>query len=136
MRLWAGGQARRVKSARPREGGDPVFFTPGPWIPACAGRSGVEWSGVEGSGGEWSLDARPLGKTRKTPLEVGDQIFDRFKPDMNAHRRPSRRPSRRGPQTGAVEGNRQTFIAAPGRPNAEQLQRIQEGEYGRLRPRL
>ena len=40
----------------------------------------------------------PPASAAQTALEIGDQILDRFEPDVEAHGRAARRPARRGAQ--------------------------------------
>src|SRR5262245_54075323 len=51
---------------------------------------------------------------------------------MEAHSRAAGLPTRSAAHVVAVEWNRETLEAAPGRANAEQRQRIDEGSHRRL----
>src|SRR6266571_359434 len=73
------------------------------------------------------------GKRRKTALEIGDQIVDRLKADVESHCRPARLPARSGAQRCAIEWNSQALIAAPGRADAEQFERVEKGVIRFLR---
>jgi hypothetical protein len=50
-----------------------------------------------------AVDLRRRRKRGKAAFEIGGQILDRFKPDMEAHRRPAGLPVRRGAIGRAVE---------------------------------
>ncbi len=63
----------------------------------------------------------------KAALEIGDQIFDRLKPDMETHGRTAGLPGCRGAKGGAVERNGQAFVTAPGGADAEQFEGVDEG---------
>src|SRR5208337_4431066 len=72
----------------------------------------------------------------KSALQVGLQILDVLEADAEADGRAARRPAGRGAVGCAVEGNRQTFVAAPGSAEAEELEPVEEGRDRRLRDRL
>ena len=55
---------------------------------------------------------------------------------METHGRAARRPARRGADVGAIERDREAFVAAPGCADAEQFERIEESIHRLLRHRL
>ena len=73
---------------------------------------------------------------RKAALEIGFEIVDILKPDMEPQGRTTGRPFGRGAIAVAVERNDEAFKAAPRKPHAEQLDRVEQGIDSLLRRRL
>src|SRR5689334_7472958 len=76
------------------------------------------------------------GERRKALLKVGDEVGHVLESDVKANGRPARCPGRRGAEARAIEGNGETFVAAPGGADPEQRQGVEKGVRCRLGHRL
>src|SRR6266852_7247271 len=79
-----------------------------------------------------SLPASRRIERRKTAFQIGLEVLDILKPDMEPQRRSFRRPYGGGSIVGAVEWDRQALETAPGIAHAVQFQAVQEGIDGGL----
>src|SRR5215218_355251 len=73
---------------------------------------------------------------RKAAFEIGLEIVDVLKPDMQPQGRTARRPFGRGTVTVAVERDHKALKAAPRKTHAEQFYRVEQRIDGLLRRRL
>src|SRR5262249_22481212 len=97
-------------------------------VPEC-GRRGQLW-------GKWHLWSRCSREFCKSAVEIGDQIVHFLESDVKPDRRSARRRGGGGADLAAVERDGEALKAAPGRPHAEQGERVEECQHGGLRHRL
>src|SRR5712692_9686231 len=95
--------------------------------PRSSGTRSLIWNRRRSSG---------LGHRGEAAFEVGDQIVLVLEPDVEAQGRAAGRPARRGAVAGAIEHDDEALVSAPGKPHAEQLERIEQSAHGGLAGRL
>src|SRR5271166_4887568 len=124
-------ETQRWRSARQHEGGF-LWFRRLSLILRSLRSGRLEGSLILRSPRSGRLEGR---HALKSALQVGLRSLDVLVADAGGDGRAARRPAGRGAVGCAVEGNRQTFVAAPGSAEAEELEPVEEGRDRRLRDR-